>query len=237
MPAAPPDSRAVTAPPADPPSPAGPGLLLPPPTLPVRTPDDTAPPPADKPKADSDLATKEKDDRSRYIYTPPLQDIFTVTNDDRLEERLIERLRQDEIKAGRDPFVKYPKGIAFPRTPPAGLGLQYVAKTGDYPPRPAYYVNGYVVHRRLHFEEKNAERYGWDLGIIQPLVSTAYFYKDVLLWPNSLASCVAYGCWDTNAGKCLPGSPTPYYLYPPGLTLTGAAVEGLVITGTAFLIP
>ena len=95
----------------------------------------------------------------------------------------------------------------------------------------------YVVHRRLHFEEKNAERYGWDLGIIQTFVSAAYFYKDVLLWPNSLASGVAYGFWDTNAGKCLPGSPTPYMLYPPGLTITGSVVEGLFVTGVAFAIP
>jgi hypothetical protein len=35
----------------------------------------------------------------------------------------------------------------------------------------------------------------------------------------------------------LPGSPTPYMLYPPGLTITGTAVEGLFITGVAFAIP
>ena len=95
------------------------------------------------------------------------------------------------------------------------------ASTGTFPPARAVFEPGFVVHRRLHFEEKNTERYGWDLGFVTPFVSTAYFYKDVLLWPNSLASGVVTGFWDTNAGKCLPGSPVPYCFYPPGLTITG----------------
>jgi hypothetical protein len=89
----------------------------------------------------------------------------------------------------------------------------------------------------MHFEELNSERYGWDLGFIQPLVSTAYFYRDVLRWPMSLASGCAYGFWDTSMGKCLPGSPTPYFLYPPGLTITGGAFQGVIITGAAFVFP
>lgn len=181
--------------------------------------------------------SKEKEDRQRLVYNPRPQDVFIIPNDSQLEQRTLELLRDDERKAGRDPFAKYPKELAFPPATPAGIGLTYQAKTIDYPLRQVTYVSGYVVHRRLHFEEKNSERYGWDLGIIQPLISAAYFYKDVLLWPNSLASGVAYGFWDTNMGKCLPGSPTPYYLYPPGLTITGSVVEGLVITGTAFVIP
>lgn len=193
----------------------------------------TEPPLADK----RSFEEKERDDRAKLVYSPRPEDVFTLAHDGTLEQRIIERLRDDERKAGRDPFAKYPKGITFPRATPAGAGLAYRAKTTDYPPQSVEYVSGYVVHRRLHFEEKNAERYGWDLGILQPLVSAAYFYKDVLLWPNSLASGVASGFWDTNLGKCLPGSPTPYYLYPPGLTITGTAVEGLVITGAAFAIP
>jgi hypothetical protein len=63
-------------------------------------------------------------------------------------------------------------------------------------------------------------------------VSTVSFYKNALLWPNSLASGLEVGFWDTSAGKCLPGSPTPYYLYPPGLTITGVLTEAGLITGT-----
>jgi hypothetical protein len=180
---------------------------------------------------------KEKADRGRYIKQPPMNLVFAFPDDALLERLILDRLRQDEVEAGRDPNSKYPSTVRFPAGPIVGGGVPYQAKTSTYPPMRAQHEALYVVHRRLHFEEKNAERYGWDLGIIQTFVSAAYFYKDVLLWPNSLASGVAYGFWDTNAGKCLPGSPTPYMLYPPGLTITGSVVEGLFVTGVAFAIP
>ena len=184
---------------------------------------------------------KQKDEeaasRAKYVRFPPQGDVFAFPNDAQLEKAVLDRLRKDEEAYKRDPFAKYPPTLTFPALPQVGDGVAYQPKTINYPPMRVNHEPLYVVHRRLHFEEKNAERYGWDLGIIQPLVSAAYFYKDVLLWPNSLASGVAYGFWDTNVGKCLPGSPTPYMLYPPGLTITGTVVEGLFVTGVAFAIP
>lgn len=182
---------------------------------------------------------QQEKDRAKYVKLPPLVAVFSLPNDAELEEAILNRLRQDELNAvpPRDPYVKYPKDRGFPTNPPVGAGIAYVPKTSSYPPMRVNYDALYVVHRRLLFEEKNAERYGWDLGIIQPFVSTAIFYKDVLLLPNSLASGFAYGFWDTNAGKCLPGSPTPYMLYPPGLTITGTTFEAVVITGAAFVFP
>ena len=115
--------------------------------------------------------------------------------------------------------------------------MPYQPKTGDYPPMRVDYEPRYVVHRRLHFEEKNAERYGWDLGIIQPLVSAAYFYKDVLLWPNSLASGCALRVLGHQRRQVPAGQPDAVLPYPPGLTVTGTAVEALVITGVAFVFP
>ena len=96
---------------------------------------------------------------------------------------------------------------------------------------------GYVVHRRLHFEEKNAERARWDLGPLSVVVGAAYFYRDVQLWQQSLASGCVTGFWSTSAGKCLPGTPSSYYLYPVGLTVTGTAFETLVITSATFIFP
>jgi hypothetical protein len=194
------------------------------------------------PKADIPPDLKPSDPR---VTAPPRRaDVFAFPNDANLERVIIDRLREEEAKRvdptsmmPPDPYARYPKGTAFPPLPDIGGGAEFVAKTEGYPPSRVNYEPGYVVHRRLHFEEKNSERYGWDLGIVQPLVSTLYFYKDVLLWPNSLASGCAYGFWDTNAGKCLPGSPTPYFLYPPGLTITGTAFEGVIITGAAFIFP
>lgn len=199
-------------------------------------------PPA--PKPGEKALIDEKTDRAKYIRLPQTDDVFAFPNDPQLEQAVLRRLREEYAsqvdpvtKKPLDPFVKYPPDVRFPQSPRVGEGVVYQPKTATYPPMRVNHEPLYVVHRRLHFEEKNAERYGWDLGIIQPLVSAAYFYKDVLLWPNSLASGVAYGFWDTSAGKCLPGSPTPYMLYPPGLTITGTVVEGVFVTGVAFAIP
>jgi hypothetical protein len=124
----------------------------------------------------------------------------------------------------------------FPKEEVIGGGIAYTPKTLTYPPRQAVMAPLYVVHRRLYFEELNSERYGWDLGFIQPFVSAMYFYRDVGLLPNTLISGCVHGFYDTNAGKCMPGSPTPYMLYPPGLTITGSTFEAVVVTGAAFIL-
>lgn len=190
----------------------------------------------------------------KYIQLPPKENIFMVYNDLELEKAILERLRQDE----RDKYIQEqekekkvkptPEQIrqrldnlqymAFPAlpvlTPP---GVAYQSKTTSYPPMKMIVEPMYVVHRRLHFEEKNAERAGWDLGPLSVVVGATYFYRDALLWPQSLASGCVTGFWDTSAGKCLPGAPSPYYLYPVGLTVSGTAFETLVVTGAAFIFP
>ncbi len=167
---------------------------------------------------------------------PPRAKIFLIYDDKTLEEAIKAVVREDiergNAAAKGQPMLPFPD---LPKLVPDGTN--YVAKTGNYEPLKAVYEPGFVVYRRLHFEDPNAERYGWDLGIIQPFVSSAYFFRDVVLWPQSLASSVVNGMWDTNAGRCLPGSPVPYNFYPPGLTLTGSVWEATVVTGLAFLIP
>jgi hypothetical protein len=177
-----------------------------------------------------DMTTPEQ--IAKYTKMETRERIFSIPNDELLERYVLMRILEDnpQLKPGAE-------GLKFPPNPPVGDGKPYVAKTGSYPPMRAEYAPLYVVHRRLHFEERNSERYGWDLGIVQPFLLTANFYKDVFLWPQSLASGCAYGFWDTSAGKCLPGSPTPYMLYPPGLTITGSVAETVIITGAAFAIP
>lgn len=173
---------------------------------------------------------------------PNRAEVFQMRDDRVLQRRIIE-LVQEEIRQ-RNQTTKQPIQIKDdgswqfpPLNPVVPPGTPYAIKTIQYPPSKAVYEPMFVVHRRLHFEEKNAERYGWDLGFMQPFVSTAAFYKDTLLWPNSLVSGLRTGFWDTGAGKCLPGSPTPYYLYPPGLTISGTVAEAGLITGLAFIFP
>jgi hypothetical protein len=191
-----------------------------------------AQPPAEKP-----FPKLKDEDNSKYTTLPSRDKIFVIYTDEELERAVLARLRQDEIDAKRDPYQKYPKDLRFPAVEDVSGGVAYKPKTAAYPPMQTNYDPLYVVHRRLIFEEKNAERYGWDFGFVQPIVSSMYFYKDVILWPNHLASGCAYGFWDTNAGKCLPGSPTPYMLYPPGLTITGGVFETVLLIGLNFALP
>jgi len=46
----------------------------------------------------------------------------------------------------------------------------------------------YVLYRKLFFEERNSERYGWDLGVMGPFVSAGAFYWDLALVPYQFAS-------------------------------------------------
>jgi hypothetical protein len=176
---------------------------------------------------DNKLPTKEEIEQYTKLEGP--ERIFAMPDDETMQRVIRDKMIKDNPATD--------KNLQFPPLPPVGAGVVYAPKTSDYPPMQAQYAPLYVVHRRLHFEDRNTERQGWDLGIIQPAVSAVLFYKDVFMWPQSLASGCAYGFWDTNAGKCLPGSPTPYLLYPPGLTITGSVFETVMVTGLAFAIP
>ena len=226
-----------------------PGVVVPLPTAPpaytaVEQPVAPQPKTSTSDKKQEDLASVDP----KITKLPSRQFIFTLYNDQTLEREIIKALERElaertskDKEKDKKPVVndrpqKFPDSIAV-RNELAPPGTVYVPKTVNYAPGQAVYEPAYVVHRRLHFEEKNTERYGWDLGFVQPFVSTMAFYKDVILWPHSLASGTVRGFWDTSAGKCLPGSPIPYYLYPPGLTITGSVVEAGVITGLAFIIP
>jgi hypothetical protein len=200
-----------------------PGVVQPP--APVVQPKEQAPP----------AAAAEPPDLAQMTQIPPRVKIFQIYDDAHLEKAILARVREDLLR--RPGGGKGDPGRFPPLDPVVPPGTPFVAKTVDYPPAFAMMEPKFVIHRRLHFEEKNSERYGWDLGFIQPFVSAANFYKDMILWPNSLVTGAVVGFWDTSAGKCLPGAAVPYYLYPQGLTITGTAAEAAVITGVAFIIP
>ncbi|MCZ2343748.1 MAG: hypothetical protein LC104_18420 [Bacteroidales bacterium] len=162
------------------------------------------------------------------IGLPTRSRVFLLDGPDALERRIINDLDRQTRRAESE----------FEDLPPlAPVDVQYQPKTAYYPPLKLGIEPGYVVHRRLMFEEKNAERYGWDAGLAQPLVSTLYFYRDTLLWPAKLASNRRER-YETSLGKCLPGSPVPYRVYPLEIDAFGAAV-GVAgfYTGIGYLLP
>jgi hypothetical protein len=151
---------------------------------------------------------------------PVKADVFRLDNNAVLEARIRAYIGRPDLKI--PPLPDLAKGKAFePRT---------------YPPAKVELEPGFVVHGRLLFEEKNAERYGWEMGVAQPFLSAAYFYRDCLFLPYKVATN-PHECYDTSAGKCLPGSPVPYYVYPPDFSWTGLAAEGAVVTGLVFIFP
>jgi hypothetical protein len=95
---------------------------------------------------------------------------------------------------------------------------------------------GYVCYRRLYFEDLNSERYGWEVGPLQPFLSAAIFYKDLALWPYHIGTrpCQRYEC---SAGYCLPGDPVPYLLYPIEWSVTGGLLEAGTVVGLYALFP
>ena len=92
----------------------------------------------------------------------------------------------------------------------------------------------YVCHGRLLFAQPNYERQGWDLGILTPACCLGTFWYDMAALPFHLWNRPCYG-YECSAGKCLPGDPTPFLVYPPELTVTGAAGGLTTYLGGAFL--
>jgi hypothetical protein len=234
--AVPPVSPTATAylPPQDKLQPFGPDKPLGPGGLPQPKPGgsgDTLPSTARK------IEIKEPPGGAAVTQLPGRDEVFRALSDIQLEKAIMEQLRRDLRQAGvytpaQEEFLKFPPLPVL--SPPS---VPYQPKTVNYQPSRLNVEPLYVVHRKLYFEEPNGERAGWDLGPLSTLVATTHFFVETLLWPAHLMIGCQTGFWDTSAGKCLPGSPTPYYLYPPDLTLSGSVFEAGVITGFAFLFP
>jgi len=120
--------------------------------------------------------------------------------------------------------------VFFPEDPPL---TKETYTPRQFPPLTELVEPGFVMHGRLFFEQRNMERYAWDLGVLSPAASVAVYYKDLALLP--------YHFWtrpfqqqDSSAGKCLPGDPTPLLLYPPEISFSGLFGQaGAVAIGIA----
>lgn len=143
------------------------------------------------------------------------------------EAALNERMRQEGKT--RIPADK----ITFPEYQPVSRET-YPGR--HWPPQTEIAEPNYVCHRRLLFEDPNSERFGWDFGILQPVVSTAKFYADVVTLPYHLGTAPCR-CYECSAGLCLPGDPVPYLCYPPELSATGALAEVGAIGAVLAIFP
>jgi hypothetical protein len=157
------------------------------------------------------------------LQPPPSDILFRLES----ERALQERMRQEALKRPT------PEKITFPREPVISTE-RFVARA--FPPTNEVVEPNYVCYGRLYFEQPNAERYGWDLGFIHPLVSAAEFYFDVITLPYHMGTepCRKFEC---SAGYCLPGDPVPLLLYPPEFSLTGTFLEAGTIVALFGIFP
>ncbi|MCI0685267.1 MAG: hypothetical protein L0Y71_24480 [Gemmataceae bacterium] len=94
----------------------------------------------------------------------------------------------------------------------------------------------FVMHRRVLFEQPNFDRHGWELGNLQPGISTLRFVYDVVALPyHTWTRPLEH--WDSSAGKCLPGDAVPLYLYREQLSFTGLVAQAGVVAGGFVAFP
>jgi hypothetical protein len=148
------------------------------------------------------------------------------------DEALRERIRQESRERHpiqRDVFPPEPVLSTVPISSNPSRDRRWQPSTLQVAPY-------FVAYRRLLFEEKNSERYGWDFGVVQPVVSCAYFLWDYVMLPYHLATAPTR-CYEFNSGYCLPGDPVPYYIYPVELSVTGAVAEVGTILALVAIFP
>ena len=150
---------------------------------------------------------------------PDPQRVFRLESESMLRERMAREAQQ-----GINP-LKLRYDIVFPTYPPVPPP-EYVAR--PWAPLAEVIEPAYLCYNRLYFEQLNAERYGWDLGPLHPLISAGIFYFDVATLPYHAATdpLRRYEC---NPGYALPGTPMPLLLYLPKPSLTGTLAEAAVV--------
>lgn len=143
------------------------------------------------------------------------------------EVELFERIKQEARKRGSNVKVTFPEEQPLTREKYAGRA---------WGPMKEYVEPAYVLHGRLLFEQPNFERYGWDLGVMQPAVCLGVYFYDLALLPYHVCTR-PLECTDSSAGKCLPGDATPLHLYREQLSVTGLLGQAAVVTGAIFVFP
>jgi hypothetical protein len=141
------------------------------------------------------------------------------------ESQLFERIRQEARKRPGSGRVIFPSEPVIGRGPYAGRNFHPMSEIVE--PQ-------FVCHKRLFFEQKNFERYGWSLGAIQPPVHLLIFWYDVLMLPYHFWERPCQD-WDCNSGKLLPGDPTPFYFYRERFSLSGLAAETATFWAGGFI--
>jgi hypothetical protein len=167
------------------------------------------------------------------VLLPPSATRVTPPKLDEIKLQTESELRQDiiaEVKEYKQPAIFSTFPTEYTRSSDPG------SVSRPFAPMVERVEPAYVCYQRLYFEDKNSERYGWEFGPLQPVLSAALFYKDMILWPYHIGTrpCQRYEC---SAGYCLPGDPVPYLIYPIEWSVTGGLLEAGTIVGLYAIFP
>lgn len=161
---------------------------------------------------------------SSYIYSfeppPPERLFFHLESDAAFRERMRQEARSRKER-GR---VEFPQDIVLTDQKYYGRRWPKMVKVVE---------PNFVCYRRPYFAQVNFERYGWELGLLQPAICAGKFYWDVFFLPYHMGTD-PFRRYECNAGYCLPGDPVPLYLYPPNFNISGAAAQAGAL-GLGFL--
>ncbi len=92
-------------------------------------------------------------------------------------------------------------------------------------------------HKPLYFEEPQLERYGHEWGpVVQPVISTANFVKNVAFLPYKMGIHPMNEC-QYPLGYYRPGECAPWTVGPVPISLRGALMQAGAITGAAAALP
>jgi hypothetical protein len=172
-------------------------------------------------------------DKSNYVEILPddiddsgMKWMFRFDSEKRMLEARKKELAKREKKIDKQVAIR---DLVFPTNSlPA---IPYIPRC--FGPATVFAEPNYVLYGNLLFEDKNAERYGWDLGLIQPLASTEQFFAGMAFLPYKLFSW-PFLRYDTGAGLALPGDSVPYMIYPPSASITGTVAETGVVLAIYF---
>ncbi len=156
----------------------------------------------------------EKHGEYQIQVIPPGLERFTRLDNDTM---LFERIRQETLSRDPNERVEFPESPILSRERYRGRGTVWEPRQMTVEPNVLFY-------RRLFFEQKNAERYGWDLAAISPVVSLFEFWFDFMAVPMRIGNHLC-DSMESNAGYCLPGDPVPLLLYPPEVSVPGSVAE------------
>lgn len=168
------------------------------------------------------LIPKDQDLDEEARFEPPTRDeLFRLES----ESSYLQRLKLQRRAARKlEPEI------------PEERHITGVLPVRSFLPMQATLFPAYVVYHPLYFQQINAERYGWELGVFQPLISMGQFYGDVALLPYKAATTPPWLC-ESNVGYALPGDPEPLRFLTVPFSWRGVAAEAGVAVGGAAIFP